>query len=182
MDRRSISACPAAISNPPAGQQRRDVQAEDRIWSGVLRRPVLDHRFGTPRPSGKGRVEAWTFLGRLENELHAARQLYLCMPASTSATAIKIAVCGVVAAGVHHVDLAPEILGFRLRNERKAVRLLHGQSVHVVAQSDHPTRLSSIQHRDNAGPAHASPDVKPKLSKVICNQPAVRAPAPQFRV
>src|SRR6266508_2086790 len=71
---------PAAIGELAGGQARGDMQTENGVRFRILQYALLDHQLGAPVPALRGErggIEAWPFLGRLEDELHGAGQLVL---------------------------------------------------------------------------------------------------------
>ena len=73
----------------------------------------------------------------------------------------------VVAAGMHHVDLAAEILALGLGGERQSRRLLHRQRVHVGAQRHDRAGLAALQQRDDAGVGDAGLHLEAELAQVL---------------
>ena len=76
----------------------------------------------------------------------------------------------VMAAGVHHVDVAAEILSSSLGGERQSRRLLHRQRVHIGAQRNNRARLAAAQHGNDAGLGDASPNFEAQLPEMFGNE------------
>ena len=68
------------------------MQAEHGVGLRILERAFLNHLFRAPTLAGQCGVEARTFFGGLEQEFDRSGQ-FVFMSVSTSAVAIKIAVC-----------------------------------------------------------------------------------------
>ena len=73
---------------------------------------------------------------------------------------------GVMPAGMHDVDLAPQILALGLGSERQSVRLLDRQRIHVGAQRHHGSRLAAPEGRHHTGARDAGLHLEAKPGEV----------------
>ena len=134
-----------AVADQAGGQGRSDVQAEDRIGRRVLERALLDHEL---------RAAFFAFgrqlLGRLEDELHAAREL-LAQAGQHRGHRHQDGDVTVVPAGMHHAHGLAVPFGLDLRGEGHVDALLHGQAVHVGPQRNHGAGQLALQQADDTG-------------------------------
>ena len=114
------------------------MQAEDRIDVRVFERALLDHRLRTTTAVRR------TFLRRLEDELHCARERRFHAD-EYFGRAHQNRDMIVMPAGVHHADRLPAIGAAYRRLEWQIDLLRHRQRIHVRAQCDDRSRLAAAQ-------------------------------------
>ena len=142
------------------------MQAEHRVRARVREDALLDHQLGAPALAGERGIEARAFFRRLEDELHGAGQLVL-HGGENLGRRHQDRRMGVVAAGMHHVDLAAEISALGLGGERQSLRLLHRQRIHVGTQRHDRTGLAALEQGDDAGVGNAGPHLEAEPLQVL---------------
>jgi hypothetical protein len=142
------------------------VQAEHRVHPGVLHDAVGNHRLRA-RGTFPGRR---AFLGRLEDELHRARQPILQLREYVRCREQDRHV-RVMSAGVHDTDRLPFVLARRLAGKRHVGLFAHGQAVHVGPQRDDGTRAPAREHRNDPGSPDAGLGLEPEAAQALGDEP-----------
>jgi len=140
---------------------RADVKAEHRIDFRIVHHAGSDHR---PRAARR-----WTFLRRLEQEFHRARNLRLHRREHLGG-AHQDGDVHVVTAGVHDSHILAVVFGPHGGSERNGRRLLDGKRIHVCTKRHDRTGLATAQDADDAVAADAGLHFEPQRSQMIRDQ------------
>ena len=90
---------------------------------------------------------------------------------------------GIVAAGVHHADLATVVLGASGGLERNIDLLGHRQRIHVGPKGHDGTRLAAAEHGNDAGVGHVRANLQAEAAQVVGDDLGrPRLAIPQFGV
>ena len=137
------------------------VQPEDRGRPRILERALLDHQRRTALLAGRRAL-----LGRLEDELHGARQLGLHRAQHAGDPELHGGV-DIVAARVHHADVLPEVGAPDLRRKRQVRLFGDGKRIHVGADRDDGTRTAAFEQRHHAVARDAGAHLETELAQVV---------------
>jgi hypothetical protein len=148
------------------------VQSEDRRRARVVEYTLLDHQRCAAQLAGRR-----AFFCRLKDEHDCPRQLIAQRGQDRGDTEENGRV-DIMAAGVAHPDLLPEIGGAHSRLEGVGRVLGHRQGVHVGAHGDDGSRLCADEDAHHAGVCDAGPDLVEAEPLEICGHEACRLELP----
>ena len=160
---------PRAVGDLPGGHTGPHMQAEHRVGLRRFHHAFLHHHLRAPGVLAIGDKVARAFFSRLEIEHHGAGQA-LAHTGKNLRSAQQDRGVGVVAAGVHHIDLFAQIGALGFGGEGQVGDFLDRQRIHIGAQGHRGAGQGAFQDGDDAGAGHASLHLKAKLAQLFGDQ------------
>ncbi len=129
------------------------MQGEDGVWLDFVEQPFLKHQLGAPAGIRARLYQAGALLGGLEDEHHGALD-FITHAGQHLGSGHQHGGVGVVAAGMHHVDLGAVIEAGGPGGKGQPFGLLDRQGVHIRPQRHGATGPGALEDADHAGAAN----------------------------